>query len=744
MIRFIGKLIPILILTFLIIWLMPVVSVGADTLSLTADKTELELQEKVTITVRELDENGQPVAVDTVLTVKISRGGIIEPGILKSGLPLKNGTGKFGYIAPSKPGDATILVLNPATNLSQKLVLTAIEKPVQTTWRKEFAVITKVKGNAAIKYSGNEIWDSALVDTKLREQDTIMTWEKSWVTLKLYDNSEITLQPGSSLYIKSLQSSNKLKRSLFKLITGKVLAKAKEYLEKGSKFEIESESATAGVRGTFFEFGTWADGTSQLIVYEGTVFFEQLLRELIFQVNQGQSIASGPSGEIPDPNSHNITPEARDKALEDEENAADQTTTAGTSNATEETNKNNAPSGGGNIGVFFGSERVGNQTYLMVHVQPEFKKVFGSAFGVGLDLVLYQDPVSGEFTFCSPRKDVVIGNFINWVDYSGKHLFLHYGYMTDITYDFGLMFGEYHKDLSRGMQFGLKDVIADGFGFKILAPFDIKAFSPWIIEPTSTLYAARMNFDFNLAGLPFGTGVTYVTDTNNDLKNLSHKVPVSGLAADFSLKLTELSQPYIEVANLNDFGSGAELGIRGKLLIFNYQTGLRYLDGKFIPNYFGGDYEEYKLNTLRAELPGLYPPPTPVTGRKLPDLSAAPVTSGYYFDLKARIGSYVSFRLGYENYQDAGDYAPVVTANLDAKAPQIGFVSPFSAGFKYRQEQFGNNTPGSDLWLNCNTFFMWYVSYPIKPGLLLTLTNTFIPSDAEISFSRGIGLSMMF
>ena len=61
MIRLIDKLILIFILAFLAIWLMPGVSVEAATLSIAADKTELELREKVTITVRELDENGQPV-----------------------------------------------------------------------------------------------------------------------------------------------------------------------------------------------------------------------------------------------------------------------------------------------------------------------------------------------------------------------------------------------------------------------------------------------------------------------------------------------------------------------------------------------------------------------------------------------------------------------------------------------------------------------------------------------------------
>ena len=240
---------------------------------------------------KSVDENQNVVASNNLISVKVSRGGIVESNILKNGLSLKNGTGAFVFIAPSKPGNSEILIIDPSNNLSAKLSLKITETPaVEGAWNPEYAQITKVKGKVAVKFNGKATWDSALADIKLHEKDTVMTWDKSWVTLRLFDGSILTIEPGTTLYIKSLKSSDKIKQSIFKVVTGKVLAKVSEYLEKGSRFEIESESATAGVKGTYFEFGVSLDGLSELFVFDGTVLIEQLQQEFSFLLEKGQSL----------------------------------------------------------------------------------------------------------------------------------------------------------------------------------------------------------------------------------------------------------------------------------------------------------------------------------------------------------------------------------------------------------------------------------------------------------------------
>jgi hypothetical protein len=769
----------LLFLTFLV-WI-PILTYAENSLSITAAKTELEPQEKVTITVQILDENQKVVDVSSRLLVKVSRGGIVESNILKSGLTLMNGAATFGFIAPSKAGFSDILIIDPSTNLSAKLPLKILENPkVEGVWNPEYAQITKVKGKVAVRYNGKQTWDSALANAQLHEKDTVMTWDKSWVTLKLFDGSVLTVEPGTTLYIKSLKSSNKLKQSVFKVFTGKVLAKVTEYLEKGSRFEIESESATAGVKGTYFEFGVSQDGFSELFVYDGTVLIEQLQQELSFLLEKGQSILMSLGDGIPDTTTHTITPDAKDKEIDD---ALAETETGPETTTPEEqpgetpaqTGNKNQPPSNFNTNLYYGSQQISGQTYLTLHLQPEFKKIFGSPFGVGLDLVLYQDPITGDMSLNSPDPSGKVGNFINWLEYDGKNTYVFYGPLAGISYDFGLLFSNYHKDRAlgplteeynndraRGIQFGLKNLFDDKLSFKVLAPFEVKTLSPWEWDQTSSLFAFRGGYKLNLLALPGELGLTVVGDTNGDLANpvpvgnpadpTMANVPTGGAAVDLSLQLTGLLQPYAELAALKDFGAGLELGARGKVSVIQYQGGLRFLGEKFLPNYFGDDYEIYKDNTVR-EIYGHVDAGTgdlvdvndrPITGRQLPDLNSIPATSGYYAKLGFDIGSFVKLQMGYESYTNIPEQSPIISVNLQANTPNLGFVPMMSGGLSYKQIQFNANNPDVNPWLNANTLLSWYLKYPMSSGLYITVTNTFIPSDDEVNYSRSLSVSLKF
>jgi hypothetical protein len=754
-----------LLLILLLLVSIPILTYAETSLSITAAKTELEPQEKVTVTVQTVDENQNVVDQNSTLSVKVSRGGIVESNILKKGLTLKNGAATFVFIAPSKPGVSEILLIDLTTNLSAKLSLKILENAATSvSWNPEYAQITKVKGKVAIKYNGKGTWDSALADAQLHEKDTIMTWDKSWLTLRLFDGSILTVEPGTTVYIKSLKSSDKVKQSVFKVFTGKVLAKVTEYLEKGSRFEIESESATAGVKGTYFEFGVLQDGLSELFVYDGSVLIEQMQQELSFLLEKGQSILMDQGGQIPETAIHTITPEAKDQEIEAAEEQAETGTedTGDTSDTGKDTPGPTPTPDQPEItkfktGLDFGSEQYDGNAYLTVHLQPEFKKIFGSDWGIGLDLVLYQDPITGEMTFSSP--DGKVGNIFNWLEYDSDSLYFYYGALVNISYDFGLLFNGYHKDRvyspqnpdynkdrARGIQFGMKKLLDDKMNFKLLVPFDVKTFSPWEWVETSTLYALRTGYKIDLLVLPGELGLTLVDDTNPNLANPVYvedplnptamaNVPTGGASLDYSLQLTSAFQPYMELAALKDFGAGSELGFRGKLGFLQYQTGLRYMIEKFLPNYFGDDYEIYKENTLLNN----------PTGRKLPDLNSIPASNGYYAKLGFDLGTFMNLQIGYEAYGNLPEQSPVFAVNILAKTPNLGVMSALAIGVGYKQIKFDPNNTAVDPWFNANTLCYWYMKYPLNPGLYITETNTFIPSnDPEIKWSRQLSLSLSF
>ena len=232
------------------------------------------------------------------------------------------------------------------------------------------------------------------------------------------------------------------------------------------------------------------------------------------------------------------------------------------------------------------------------------------------------------------------------------------------------------------------------------------------------------------------------------------KVPTAGAAVDLSLQLTPILQPYTELAVLKDFGAGLELGVRGKLSILLYQAGLRFMGEKFLPNYFGDDYEIYKDNSLKEmrctfnSVTGKWENENgdPVTiGRQLPDLNSSPAATGYYAKLGADLGSFVKLQIGYESYDNLVEQSPVLSMNLAANTPNLGFMPSLSGGLSYKQIKFNsNNNTDVDPWLNANTLLSWYLKYPLSSGLYITVTNTFIPSDDEVNYSRQISVSLKF
>ncbi|MEJ2068420.1 MAG: FecR domain-containing protein, partial [Deltaproteobacteria bacterium] len=112
----------------------------------------------------------------------------------------------------------------------------------------------KVTGfvDAKLKETGKVV---ALAERmKVGVGDEITTDSESSVELKLNDGSVIKICADSKVIIKELGQVEvtKISKSTFKLVEGKIRAVVKPLIEKDSKFTIETDNATIGVRGTDF------------------------------------------------------------------------------------------------------------------------------------------------------------------------------------------------------------------------------------------------------------------------------------------------------------------------------------------------------------------------------------------------------------------------------------------------------------------------------------------------------------
>ncbi|RBW51414.1 FecR domain-containing protein [Marinobacter sp. F3R11] len=127
-------------------------------------------------------------------------------------------------------------------------------------------------------------------DTLIRVGDEVLSGTGA-ATITLADGSEVRLSPDSRLIFNRLTQYGKsgMVDTRLRLSRGEVHTRVKPVISGGARFEIETPSAIAAVRGTAFSLQTGPEGTS-LQVIEGVVDFGA--------PNQNQRIPAGYSATV--------------------------------------------------------------------------------------------------------------------------------------------------------------------------------------------------------------------------------------------------------------------------------------------------------------------------------------------------------------------------------------------------------------------------------------------------------------
>ncbi len=104
------------------------------------------------------------------------------------------------------------------------------------------------------------------------EGETVETAADARVELKTQDGSVVRVGPSSKLLLKSAYfGAGGEKKFSAKLVFGRVWTKVSGLMGGGSKFEVETDSAVAGVRGTTFRVDAKSDKSVLMRVYAGSV-----------------------------------------------------------------------------------------------------------------------------------------------------------------------------------------------------------------------------------------------------------------------------------------------------------------------------------------------------------------------------------------------------------------------------------------------------------------------------------------
>lgn len=111
------------------------------------------------------------------------------------------------------------------------------------------------------------------VGAKVFEGDVIETQKRTRLEVKLNDGSVLRLGPVSKVVLESavFGKSAESRKVSAKMVVGNVWANVAKTVGGEARFEVKTENAVAGVRGTTFRVDAAADKSCVVKVYSGTV-----------------------------------------------------------------------------------------------------------------------------------------------------------------------------------------------------------------------------------------------------------------------------------------------------------------------------------------------------------------------------------------------------------------------------------------------------------------------------------------
>lgn len=130
----------------------------------------------------------------------------------------------------------------------------------------------RLEGTVEVKRrSGN--WQTLVLKEAVHASDVVRTGPASSAELRWRDGTRIRLGPETTLTVKKFAQNavSHSQVSLFDLTIGKVWVRVVQALKPASRFEIETPTTVAAIRGTVFSVNVDGDGNSAVSVFEGKV-----------------------------------------------------------------------------------------------------------------------------------------------------------------------------------------------------------------------------------------------------------------------------------------------------------------------------------------------------------------------------------------------------------------------------------------------------------------------------------------
>lgn len=170
------------------------------------------------------------------------------------------------------------------------------------------AVIEEIYGKIFVKMDNEDTWLQVGKGDIIKEKMTLISLEKSEVVVRLINESTVNIKENTRVYFYNLRQSpekESLTETGMSVFSGKIISNVKNILNTGSKYELDTGSATIGVRGTKFMVEVLRDRSSRLKVYEGVVNIISKKTNKGMNVRERERVKLLSNGNFEEKESHN-------------------------------------------------------------------------------------------------------------------------------------------------------------------------------------------------------------------------------------------------------------------------------------------------------------------------------------------------------------------------------------------------------------------------------------------------------
>jgi hypothetical protein len=135
------------------------------------------------------------------------------------------------------------------------------------------AKVSVMEGSAQILPAGKKTWRALRLGDTLRGGDEVSTGSKARLELVLPDYSTVRFSSNSHFKVLQVDSGGDVapRNMKFHIALGRTWANISKAVGKRGQFELRSENAVAGVRGTIYRMNVEKDKSALVKVYDGTV-----------------------------------------------------------------------------------------------------------------------------------------------------------------------------------------------------------------------------------------------------------------------------------------------------------------------------------------------------------------------------------------------------------------------------------------------------------------------------------------